>query len=159
MNIRLTRGEVARIDPSDAEIVARHSWRLGVDGGTKRKKYAMTTVGEKSILMHRLIMDPRQGFEIDHINGDGLDNRRSNLRVCTRKQNQQNMRTRRSNRVSRFKGVAYYRHGKSRWGARIGIDGKDIHLGMFSTEEGAARAYDKAARQHFGEFAQPNFPA
>jgi len=103
--------------------------------------------------MHRLIMGNPQGMEVDHINGNGLDNRRCNLRVVTTSQNQANQHARRGR--SSFKGVFKQR---SRWRARIHVQQKGINLGSFLTEEEAARAYDAAALHYFGEHACLNFP-
>jgi len=93
---------------------------------------------------------------IDHINGNGLDDRRANMRTCTNQQNMRNLRKRRSG-SSIYKGV-YYDKRRRTWYARICHNGKNIHLGTFATEIEAARAYDRAARRLFGEFARLNFP-
>lgn len=98
--------------------------------------------------MHREIVDAP---EVDHRNGDRVDNRRANLRAATHLQNCQNARPKGQ---SRFKGVSRYRE---RWHARIKVPGRRIDLGSFHDEESAARAYDVAAREHFGEFARLNF--
>jgi hypothetical protein len=105
-------------------------------------------------LMHRLIMSPPPGMEVDHVNGDGLDNRRGNLRICTKSGNQRNQRPQSRPQSSRFKGV--HRNGRN-WGAQIKVNGHKMHLGTTRIEEEAARLYDQAARQHFGEFARTNF--
>ena len=101
--------------------------------------------------MHRVIT----GYPlVDHINGDGLDNRRANLRAATATQNNQNRRPSLSR--SGFKGVT--KSSKSNgWYARIRVNGKLIHLGCYPDPTSAARAYDAAALEHFGEFAWPNF--
>jgi hypothetical protein len=100
---------------------------------------------------------PRPGFVVDHINGDPLDNRKSNLRVCTQAENLRNRRKRAKPTSSKFKGVS--RHTISRqkpWLAKIKSDGKTIYLGTFETEEQAAEAYDRAALERFGTFAHLN---
>ena len=92
--------------------------------------------------------------DVDHWNGDGLDNRRRNLRAATPSQNQHNRR-KRLGCSSRFKGVHWHkRHGK--WAAKIRIDGRQLHLGYFPVERDAAAAYNLAANQEFGEFALTN---
>jgi len=101
-------------------------------------------------------MQPPPGMMIDHINGNGLDDRRANMRTCTNQQNMRNLRKRRSG-SSIYKGV-YYDKRRRTWYARICHNGKNIHLGTFATEIEAARAYDRAARRLFGEFARLNFP-
>lgn len=113
----------------------------------------------KQTLLHRVVMAPPAGTLIDHINGDGMDNRRSNLRVCTYAENNRNRRKRKV-RASAYKGVSRSpESAKKPWRASIKRpEGKQTHLGCFWTEEEAARAYDDAARELFGEFACPNFP-
>ncbi len=93
---------------------------------------------------------------VDHINGDGLDNRRSNLRPATPSQNLQNTRRPVSN-SSGYKGVGFHK-ASGRWRAYIGIQGRQTSLGYHESPEAAARAYDAAAIEHFGEFARLNFP-
>ena len=108
--------------------------------------------------MHRQIMKAPKGMVVDHIDGNGLNNRRSNLRICTPRQNQWNrcpLKTRKQ--TSPFKGVQYPT-GKSRPYARIQYNGKTIHIGVFDSEVEAAQAYDRKAVELFGEFAYLNFP-
>lgn len=98
-----------------------------------------------------------EGMEIDHINGDGSDNRLCNLRLATRSENCMN-RGSQKNKSSVFRGVNWHKK-QSKWIACIKPHGHtSIHLGTFETEEDAARAYDEAARKHYGEFARLNFP-
>lgn len=111
---------------------------------------------EKRVAMHRAIASPAPGMEVDHINGDGLDNRRANLRVCTKSQNQRGQRVQGRNKTSVFKGVCWLKD-RSRWGAHIKVSRKSVYLGTFKSEIDAALAYDAAARTYFGEFARPNF--
>ncbi len=92
---------------------------------------------------------------VDHRNHDGLDNRRENLRPCTRKENQRNQKIQHG-KASKFKGV--FRDCPDKWTSLITVNGRKIRLGNFALEEDAAKAYDKAAQQHFGEFACLNFP-
>lgn len=94
---------------------------------------------------------------VDHVNGNGLDNRRCNLRVCTPQQNAFNSKPVRGSR-SKFKGVKYNTACKNKWTARIRINGKQVDIGRFETEEEAARAYDKVAKEVQGDFAWLNFP-
>jgi hypothetical protein len=109
----------------------------------------------RPLRMHRLIMgQPPNGREVDHINGDGLNNRRSNLRWATRQQNCQNGRPR-SNARSKLKG-AQWCSSQSKWGAEIKHNGRVKQLGYFQTEQEAAAAYDAAASKAFGEFARLN---
>lgn len=106
--------------------------------------------------MHREIMVAPSGQYVDHVNGNKLDNRRENLRMCS---NSQNMANRRAPRVNRsgFKGVHFFKRDGT-WRAAITQDYKTKHIGYYATPEEAARAYDIKARELFGEFAQLNFP-
>jgi hypothetical protein len=106
--------------------------------------------------MHRLITGAPAGVEVDHRNGNGLDNRRSNLRLATTSQNQGNQRLSRAN-TSGFKGVHWDKH-RAKWKASIAGDNNDKHLGHFTDPSEAAHAYDSAARLRFGRFASVNFP-
>jgi hypothetical protein len=139
----LTRGHITLVSPEDSHLLEGRAWSAHdcKDG---------TVYARANKLLHRVISD---GKDVDHRNRNGCDNRRSNLRPCTLQQNMANRR--RFKHSSGFKGVV--RRG-DRWLARITVDSKNVYLGTHSSEETAARAYDNAARQHFGEFAQLNFP-
>lgn len=154
VRIDLGEGKCAWIDVSDLDLCAPYRWRpvLG-----NRVFYAVASIAKRMpVPMHRLIMKPRAGMVVDHINGDGLDNRRSNLRVCTTAQNVRNQNVREDdNKTSQFKGV-YRDHDVGRWRAHIQHDGDGICLGSFSCEERAARQYDRAARLFFGQYARTN---
>lgn len=105
--------------------------------------------------MHRLILGASKGDpDVDHVDGDGMNNRRSNLRVASRSQNMGNQRTRCGAKTSRFKGVSLLPNG--RWHAQIKVNGKTKFLGAYAEETDAATAYDRAARAAFGEFARTN---
>jgi hypothetical protein len=104
--------------------------------------------------MHNVIMSFLEGYEIDHKDGDGLNNQRYNLRVTTHTQNMKNQRLR-SNNTSGYKGVTWHK-GAGKWYAQIQVDGKRTYLGLFTILEDAARAYDTAALEHYGEFARLN---
>ena len=143
--IPVTQGRVALVDSEDYPLVAGRKWSCS-SGAAMRYECGVPTY------MARLIMDAPDGIEIDHINGDRLDNRRCNLRLCTHRQNLRN-RKRQDNGSSRYKGV---HKSAGKWRAMIGYDGKLYHLGYFADEEEAARAYNAAATEHFGEFARLN---
>ena len=152
--IPLTRGYVALVDKDDFQTVAAHRWYAMKGDKFGNLVYAARKVGNQTILMHRQITEAAPGEFVDHCNRNGLDNQRANLRVCTNSQNQANQTLRAAKAQSRFKGV---RRSYRRWAAQIEVMGKTIYLGTFGSEESAARAYDDAARQHFGDFARTNF--
>jgi hypothetical protein len=145
------RGHVALVDAADYDLVAAHRWRLLTPrtGGP----YAACSIGGRTVMLHRLLLDEPPGLDVDHRNGIGLDNRRANLRAATRSENGANQGPRPGS--SSFKGVSRARGG--RWQASIKVGGRSRALGYFADEESAARAYDRAARATWGEFARCNF--
>jgi len=157
--VQLTQGRETIIDISDMNMIKRYRWCISQCG---KRWYAKTNtkIQDKRVTlrMHRLIMGLSKGdkIEVDHIDGDGLNNRRINLRVCTKQQNQMNKRPN-SNTFSKFKGVSESR-GNKKWTARIRKCGKQYCLGCFDDETEAAKTYDKKAKELFGEFARVNFP-
>lgn len=155
--IRLIDGRATLVDADIAAEVGHLKWRTERKSG-ERTEYVVRRVKMKRraywFRLHRVILDAMPGFEVDHINGDGLDNRRENLRIVTRSQNQMNSRGKRGS-SSRFKGVSWCaRRGK--W--KVSVGGKDVRktVGYFTDEAAAADAYDTAAREMFGEFARLN---
>jgi hypothetical protein len=167
--IHLTRGKVAIVDDDDYDRVSQYKWYATAGGKyAARADYANGRNHPRNVYMHRFIMNAPDGVDVDHINGDPFDNRKSNLRICTRAENLQNSRKkiRNGHSTSKYKGVNYDgREGKrshvnksKRWCAYIRLNGKKVHLGQHATEVEAAIAYDNAARAHFGPFAKLNFP-
>jgi hypothetical protein len=156
VRIPLTRGLSAVVDAADAALVGGVRWC--VLGCAINQRYAARKerAGGPTILMHRVIVGAAKGQQVDHVNGDTLDNRRSNLRLATSAENGRN-RARHRNNLSGYKGVSPPARGKQ-WTAEIRGEGRRIHLGSFATAEEAARAYDAAARHYFGAFARLNFP-
>lgn len=146
--INLMLGRFALVDNSDYEKVSKFKWYA--DKGS-RTYYAKMVGGGKR--MHRFILGLRKNsrLEVDHINNDGLDNRRSNLRLCNRSQNLQNAR-KRLRASSGFKGVCWHKQNK-RWFAYIQKNKKFISLGTFKKEKEAALAYNYKSKELFGEFA------
>lgn len=155
MRIQTSNGRTFQIDEDDLPLVQQYRWR-----GWKIHKtvyIATELVGGKRLYLHRLLMNPQDGLEVDHINGDARDNRRSNLRVCTHSQNVSNQRTQKRGKYSRYKGVTKFpRNTKRPWIAQAKVMGKHIFLGYYKTQIEAARAYNKAAPRLFGEFARLN---
>lgn len=151
--IPLTRGHTAIIDIADLPLVMQTRWYAVV---TKHGVYAATGSGSAMQYMHRVLMAAASGQEVDHRNRNGLDNRRSNMRLATSSQQKCNQRVRRDSKVG-LRGVQFHAEtGKYR--ARIKINGKTVSLGLFATPTEAAQAYDDAAVRFHGEFAAPNFP-
>lgn len=151
--INLTRGYSAIVDDDDYARLAQHKWQANV---CKNAVYAMRREGggvRRCHYMHREVMGNPPALMIDHIDSNGLNNSKSNLRIATRSQNFCNRRSL-SGSVSKFLGVGL---NGGKWTAHIRVGGKQVSLGRFTEEEAAARAYDTAARHHHGEFARPNF--
>ena len=159
--ISLTQGKIAFVDDDDYEAVSQYRWHAHrVRPGLTW--YAVTnkprSQGKGTIRMHILLMgiDP-EGRQIDHKNGDGCDNRRSNLRWATYVEQRRNSGLGCRNTTG-FKGVSFDKT-RGKYEAKTKTDGRFLHLGRFATAEEAARAYDRAAREHFGEYARTNFEA
>ena len=154
VTIVLTQGKVAVIDAADVLCVSQHRW-FAVKGNGRRSPvyYAATKMNHRTVFIHRLLFSCRQ--DIDHINGDGLDNRRCNIRVCSNAENSRNKRHF-DGGTSRYKGVSWDKRSHV-WHALIKVNYRSISLGRFSCEADGARAYDTAAREMFGEFARCNF--
>lgn len=145
---------VALVDEGDLEQVQPYSWCLSDNGSGK--VYAKGRVSGKVVFLHRFITNAPKGVDVDHWNDDGLDNRRANLRVASRSQNLANS-TGRRHRRSQFRGL-YWHRKLGKWGVAIKSDGQRQHLGVFESEEEAARAWDAAALAAWGAFARLNFP-
>lgn len=162
LNSQKASPAVCRYDEADDPVISRFRWYL-VQVGPSKKRYVHTYLNGHSLSMHRLILaNSCQGREIDHINGDGLDNRRDNLRICTRAENVQNSSGHRR-RKCLYKGVSQVkritgRKGGRQWEARICVDGKQRVIGLFHDALEAAKAYDIWARLLHGRFARLNFP-
>jgi hypothetical protein len=147
----LNRGRFAIVDEEDYDRLARYKWYCIGSGGYL---YAKRSEGNRMIKMHRDILAPPAGLYVDHKNHNTLDNRKSNLRICTPAQNCFN-RIPSEKGTSRYKGV-YWSSYRKRWAAKIVLNGKHIVIGCFDYELDAAIAYDDKAAELFGEFAALN---
>lgn len=154
VTIPLSRGQVAIVDDMDARLAA-HSWSAHPCNRGTGGFYAARSERGTTVYMHRVILGAPKGLLVDHINGDGLDNRRANLRLATHSQNLMNRTTTSS---SGFRGVEATGRIKRPWVAIINEGPVAIRIGVFETVEEAARAYDREAAARFGEFAKLNFP-
>lgn len=152
VRIALTKGQWSWIDEEDYPSVSRFKWCANEkECGT----YAVTYVrGYGYLTLHSFLMQPPPGKVVDHIDGDSLNNRRSNLRVVTQSQNLMNKRVRR-NTVLRFKGVNWDK-SRGKWMVKVQKEREVIWIGRFDDEIDAALAYNEAARIHFGEYARLN---
>jgi hypothetical protein len=147
--VQLTQGCYAIVDDEDYERISLFNWYAEK---SRKKIYAVRKSGNKTIRMHRFIMEPPTGYAVDHINGNGLDNRKINLRICKQTQNCQNRKPNR-NSFSKYKGVSYF---CKKWVSMIRINGKLKYLGRHETEIEAAVAYNEKAKEYHGEFAHIN---
>ncbi|MGA2914516.1 MAG: AP2 domain-containing protein [Sedimentisphaerales bacterium] len=151
--IKLSQGKYAKVDPEDYENLSGFNW-FAVDSISTF--YAQRNENNKSIKMHRQIMNPPPGFYVDHDNHNGLDNRKANLRLATPAQNSRNRLKGKRKTSSRYKGV-YLVKSINKWRADIYHNNQAIYLGHFENEINAAKAYDKAAIIYHGDFASLNF--
>lgn len=155
--IKLTKGQNAIVDDVDFEWLNQWKWYANKGCNTFYAQRKLR-INKKciTVIMHREILGLKYGDGkcVDHIDGNGLYNKRSNLRICTNSQNQHNQKVRISG-TSQFKGVTWNK-GSRKWQSLIRYNGKKIHLGLFSNEIEAAKAYNKKALELFGEFALLN---
>lgn len=153
--ITLTQNKVALVDDSDYELLNAVKWYAALIGNTwyARRNLPRAVKTQRNISMHQVLVPGVS--DVDHINGNGLDNRRDNLRAATTAQNLANSR-KRAGCASQFKGVYWHKQNLN-WQAQIKKNNKGFHLGSFALEKDAAMAYDTAAREYFGEFANTNF--
>lgn len=150
----MSQGFRAAVDDADYDRVSQYKW-----SAIQRGRYAVRSetvaVGKRRIIyLHRFIMDAPEGLTVDHINGNGLDNRRCNLRICSQGDNVRNRRHA-SGGTSKYQGVCWNK-ARRKWQANITVDNRLCYLGLFDDEQDAARAYNAAAVEHFGEFARLN---
>jgi hypothetical protein len=160
--IELTQGKFASVDDNVYDVINELKWYAHKTG----KKYRAVRNNPcrkrpNMIFMHRVIWEIINGpipekLEIDHIDGNSLNNRVNNLRMCTKKQNSYNIHVSNISKTSKYRGVRLHKCGK--WESYIMVNKKSVYIGLFDTENDAGRAYDIKAKQYFGEFATLNFP-
>ncbi len=154
--ILLTQGKYAIVDADDYQRLSKYKWRICGDG--RWTHYATRGIKRggkwRNIRMHREIIKVPEGMVIDHINGNGLDNRKVNLRAATIAENGWNSRKRKSK--SKYRGVWWQKQLK-KWRVEIWFNGNRKHIGYFENVREAAKAYDRAARKYHGQFAALNF--
>jgi hypothetical protein len=154
--IPLTQGQYAIVDAEDYERVSQFKWCISRVG---HQLYAYRKHHGKTLRMHQFIMNPPKGMVVDHIDGNGLDNRRGNLRICTRAQNAWNQTRRKSpNASSQYVGVHRHKHRPAQWYVMIQCDGAVTNMGPFDTEIEAARARDYRVVEVHGPYAHVNLP-
>lgn len=163
--ISLPHDKIALVDDEDYDELIKYKWHtrikgrdttwyvyrweyIGIENGKKRYRY---------IAMHRDILKPKKEQCIDHINHNGLDNRRCNIRICDRSQNNFNRNADSKNKTSVYKGVTFYKKC-NKWQAQINFRNKYIYIGLYISEIDAAKAYDQKAKELFGEYANLNNP-
>ena len=151
--IPLTRGYKSVVDKIDSNLLSKYRWAVSVRNG---KNYAKSCVDGKRVYMHRFLLGLEFGnrLQVDHIDNDGLNNTRENLRTCTRSQNYMN-RIKSVGKTSKYKGVYFWKL-RDKWGCKIKKDGETFHIGYFLSERDAAIAYNVMAIEKFGKFARLN---
>jgi len=152
--IFLNKNKHALVDDEDYGWLSKYKWTAKESGGNIFYAIRRNPENGKHLYMHKVIMGNLRGFEVDHANGDSLDNRKSNLRICSHKQNLRNQKLSSAN-TSGYKGV-YLRKDTKKWEAGIKVNQKRIVLGSFDDILDAAKAYNNAAIEYFGEFARLN---
>lgn len=140
---------IVLLDAENVDLVSSYQWAVGIHG------YVTSGAGKRQILLHRLVAGAGNGCIVDHVNRNKLDNRRSNLRICTCQQNMFN-REQQANNQSGYKGVCQTKDGL--WQAQIQYCGRAVYLGRYGDALSAAMAYDMAAKRLFGEYAFLNLP-
>lgn len=158
VEIPLTQGKVALVDKRDLQRVSQFKWfydKSHTAGDGYARTWLQRKHKRKSLRMHRFILGVEDSrTQVDHINGNTLDNRRSNLRIVSNADNAKNRRISKANTTG-YKGVSYYK-ARGKYGAYIYSGGKNTFLGLYLTVEEAAAAYDRAAVEHHGKFARTN---
>ena len=159
--IPLTQGKFAIVDDEDYERLSANKWRAHKEGrafyAVRSERIKTGPRRERQVRMHAVIAATPPGMETDHVDGDGLNNRRSNLRVVTPQQNQRNQRNKRHGCSSRFRGVTLHKP-TGKWQAAINTGARTVYLGLFVDEIDAARAFDIASQERDPDYYALNFP-
>lgn len=150
--IPITKGKFTIVDDEDFEELNQYNWICHTPESVYRQK--MVKGVRRMIWMHRFIMKCPDGMEVDHINGNALDNRKSNLRICTHAENMKNIGFSKRN-TSGYKGV-YWNKSANKWQAQISISGRVTYIGLYDNIEDAASAYNTSAKKNHGDFMRPN---
>jgi len=150
--IRLAHGKKTVVDDHIYPLVKDYKWYP--HKSSTNNYYARATIKGKKVLLHRLITECKKEFVIDHINGNGLDNRKKNLRMCLQKENMRNQKTN-SRNTSGYKGV-YYRKDRKKWTAQIRVNKRHKFLGYFDNKIDAAKSYNRASILYHKEFSKLN---
>lgn len=157
--INLSKGYSTQVDDEDFDLLNRYSWwicEVKSKRAVKIQLSAQTEIDGKTVKIHRMIMSPPDGMDIDHIDGNPLNNQKYNLRICTRQENLRNTgKYKRKNSSSKYKGVSFHKKA-NKWEAGLKVDGKRKWLGLFDLEIDAAKAYNEAVLTYFGNFAKIN---
>jgi hypothetical protein len=160
--IPLTQGQFAVVDDADYEALSQHKWCAEKKGRTyyavRGRKRNERQSGRGNIKMHMVIAGTPPGHDTDHVDGNGLNNQRRNLRVVSHAHNLHNTTRKQHGCTSRFRGISWSARER-RWRAAVQVDGRRIELGYFKCEFEAAAAYDAAGIANFGEHFTPNFSA
>lgn len=151
MQYVLKSGAIIEIDPEDLFKVMKHNWRVDEKGYVVTNSSRKDNPKRNRIFLHRYLTDCPEGMVVDHEDGNPLNNKRKNLRICTHAQNSRNRKINKKG-TSKFKGVSFNKRDK-RWVSVIGFENKTISLGYFKEEKDAALAYNRKAVELFGEFA------
>lgn len=146
--------KTAIVDDEDFKVISKFKWRYHLSGGYASRNFLSEEGKQKTILMHRFIIGARPKEIVDHKNGNGLDNRKSNLRICTHAQNIQNQKLH-ANNTSGAKGVDWLPK-KKRWRSRIQANKRGYVIGTYRTLDEAVAAYDAASRAIHGVFGRQN---
>lgn len=156
--IKLTQNKYALVDDEDYEQINQYKWQIHYVGRNCYARGNLQKVNRewKKQYMHRLIMNCPEELQIDHINHNGIDNRKRNLRICTQSQNNRSQRSWQKKTSSKYKGVCWNNYS-GKWKTQIRLNNKEIHIGYYANEINAALAYDKKAEELFGKFAYLNF--